>query len=177
MLFRSRYSVDQKWEIPHFEKMLYDNAQLIRLYALMHMTSNNHHYKEVVMSVSGWMADKMLSDQNLFFSAIDADTDQEEGGTYVWSDDEIEKLLDPDEYLILRQHFGLDQANNFENSFHLQIKRKLADVASEHKLSLEAATQLDRKSTRLNSSHVVSSYAVFCLKKKTPWSSSAVARS
>ena len=143
-----RYSVDQKWEIPHFEKMLYDNAQLIRLYALMHMTSNNPHYKEVVLSVSGWMADKMLSDHNLFYSAIDADTDQEEGGTYVWSDDEIEKLLDPDEYLILRQHFGLDQANNFENSFHLQIKRKLADVASEHKFSLEAATLL--KQTALN---------------------------
>ena len=94
------------------------------------------------------MADKMLSDQNLFYSAIDADTDQQEGGTYVWSDDEIEKLLDPNEYLMLRQHFGLDQANNFENSFHLQIKRKLADVATEQKLSLEAATRL--KQTALN---------------------------
>ncbi|MCK5916295.1 MAG: thioredoxin domain-containing protein, partial [Deltaproteobacteria bacterium] len=143
-----RYATDKKWLVPHFEKMLYDNAQLIRLYALMHMTSNNPHYKEVVLSVSGWMADKMLSDHNLFYSAIDADTDQEEGGTYVWSDDEIEKLLDPDEYLMLRQHFGLDQANNFENSFHLQIKRKLADVATEHKLSLEAATLL--KQTALN---------------------------
>ena len=90
-----RYSVDQKWEIPHFEKMLYDNAQLIRLYALMHKISNNPHYKEIALSVSGWMVNKMLSDQNLFFSAIDADTDQEEGRTYVWSEDEIEQLLDP----------------------------------------------------------------------------------
>jgi len=137
-----RYSVDQKWEIPHFEKMLYDNAQLIRLYALMYKISNNPHYKEVLLSVSGWMTNKMLSDQNLFFSAIDADTDQEEGGTYVWSEDEIEQLLDSNEYLILRQHFGLDQATNFENSFHLQIKRKLADVAKEQQLSLETAIQL-----------------------------------
>jgi len=137
-----RYSVDQKWEIPHFEKMLYDNAQLIRLYALMYKISNNPHYKEVVLSVAGWMTNKMLSDQNLFYSAIDADTDQEEGKTYVWSEDEIEQLLDPNEYLILRQHFGLDQATNFENSFHLQIKRKLADVAKEQQLSLETAIQL-----------------------------------
>ena len=143
-----RYSVDQKWEIPHFEKMLYDNAQLVRLYALMHMISNNPHYKEVVISVSAWMVDKMLSDHNLFYSAIDADTDQQEGGTYVWSDDEIEKLLDPNEYLMLRQHFGLDQASNFEHSFHLQIKRQLSDVATEQKLSLEAVTRI--KQTALN---------------------------
>ena len=137
-----RYSVDQKWEIPHFEKMLYDNAQLIRLYALMYMVSNNPQYKDIVLSVSDWMRDKMLSDQNLFYSAIDADTDQQEGGTYVWSEEEIQKLLEPSEYLILKQHFGLDQEKNFEDSFHLQIKRQLPDVAKMLNLSLEKAVHL-----------------------------------
>ena len=137
-----RYSVDEKWEIPHFEKMLYDNVQLIRLYSLMYMISNNPQYKEVVLSVSDWMTNKMLSDQNLFYSAIDADTDQQEGGTYVWSEEEIQELLDPSEYLILRQHFGLDQANNFEDSFHLQIKRQLPDVAKMQNLSLEKVVHL-----------------------------------
>jgi len=143
-----RYSVDQKWEIPHFEKMLYDNAQLIRLYALMYMISNNPQYKDVALSVSDWMIDKMLSDQNLFYSAIDADTDQQEGGTYIWSNEEIDKLLDPNEYLLLSQHFGLDQANNFENSFHLQIKKQLFEIASEQNISLAVATQLKQSSLK-----------------------------
>ena len=137
-----RYSVDQKWEIPHFEKMLYDNAQLIRLYALMYKISNNPQYKDIAFSVSDWMRDKMFSDQNLFYSAIDADTDQQEGGTYVWSEEEIQVLLEPSEFRILKQHFGLDQTKNFEDLFHLQIKRPLLDVAKMQNLSLEKAVHL-----------------------------------
>jgi len=117
----SRYSVDEYWMIPHFEKMLYDNAQLLALYADAWAISGNALYKRVVLETAAWVMRDMQSESGGYYSAIDADSEGVEGRYYVWQPQEVKKLLTKDEYLICEKRFALDQAANFEEDWHLYI--------------------------------------------------------
>ena len=88
----SRYSVDEFWHVPHFEKMLYDNGQLLSLYAKAFKMSGNERYASIIDQTIQWLVREMLDDSGGFYSALDADSEGEEGKFYVWTFNEIKEL-------------------------------------------------------------------------------------
>lgn len=89
----ARYSTDQDWEIPHFEKMLYDNAQLVRLYAEAYQQQKNPLYKKVIVETLNWIEEEMTAPEGGFYASLDADSEGEEGAYYVWTSQEIKEIL------------------------------------------------------------------------------------
>src|SRR6266566_902328 len=126
----SRYSVDAQWQIPHFEKMLYDNGPLLRLYSDAWTVTKNALFARVADETAGWVMREMQSPEGGYYSSLDADSEHEEGKFYVWTPAEVQALVSPDEYAVLAPHYGLDGPPNFENThWHLNVARTLAAVA------------------------------------------------
>ncbi len=126
-----RYSVDERWAIPHFEKMLYDNGPLLGLYADAFALTGRPRFRQVCEETVGWLTREMQAPEGGFYSALDADSEHEEGKFYVWTPEEVKRVLTPDEYAVVAPHYGLDQPPNFENRhWHLVIARPLAEVAA-----------------------------------------------
>lgn len=122
-----RYSVDEFWEIPHFEKMLYDNGQLLGLYADAFALTGEPYFREVAEGIVGWLRREMTSPEGAFYSSLDADSEGEEGRFYLWERDEVARLLTPQESALAGRHWGLDQPPNFERRhWHLKIAAPLA---------------------------------------------------
>jgi len=127
-----RYSVDERWEIPHFEKMLYDNAQLLPLYA------RAAELDEATRDCATWLVGDISAQDGGFMSSLDADSEGEEGRYYVWNRDEIRNTLDVEEFALIERRFGLDQPPNFEgHAWHLRAAMPLHEAAA--KLGIEAA--------------------------------------
>jgi uncharacterized protein YyaL (SSP411 family) len=133
----ARYSVDQFWMIPHYEKMLYDNGQLLRVYANAAIATGEPLFRDAAIHTAQWMMRDMQSGEGGFWSSLDADSEGHEGKFYVWDPAEIRSLLEPSEYEIFVRRFGLDQPANFEGKWHLHVHRSCEDIAAE--LSLEAS--------------------------------------
>jgi uncharacterized protein YyaL (SSP411 family) len=110
----SRYSVDDKWLVPHFEKMLYDNAQLLDLLALAWQRTGNMLYRERAEETVGWLQREMTSGEGAFYSSLDADSEGEEGKFYVWSLTEIEAALGAENAALFAQHYDVTAGGNFE---------------------------------------------------------------
>jgi uncharacterized protein len=109
----ARYSVDERWLVPHFEKMLYDNAQLIELLALAHLRSGRPLYRARIQETAEWLAREMTI-EGAFCASLDADTEGEEGRFYVWSLSEIEEQLGTADATIFARHYGVSLGGNFE---------------------------------------------------------------
>jgi len=124
-----RYSVDAHWTIPHFEKMLYDNGALIALYADAYRVTRDASFAEVVAESIGWAGREMRSPAGGFYSALDADSEGEEGRFYVWSRDEIASVLTRDEFAAAAGFYGLDGPPNFEGHWHLRVVQSVQAVA------------------------------------------------
>ena len=124
-----RYSVDAKWMIPHFEKMMYDNGQLLSLYVDAFLISSDPLFKNTAVKTAEWVMGSMQSSEGGYFSSLDADTEHEEGKYYVWDKDEIKSLLSDDEYTILEQRYKLDGPANFEGKWHLHAYAENKDIA------------------------------------------------
>jgi uncharacterized protein YyaL (SSP411 family) len=137
-----RYSVDAYWEIPHFEKMLYDNGPLLALYAQMWLVSGDELYRRVANETADWVVRDLHAPGGAFFATLDADSEGEEGKFYVWTPDEARKLLAADEYAVVAARFGLDEPPNFEGRWHLRVHRSLADSAHAAGVSESAARRL-----------------------------------
>ena len=138
-----RYSVDAEWNIPHFEKMLYDNGPLLRLYAEAFALTGEPQYQQVVTETAAWVMGEMQSPQGGFYSAQDADSEGVEGKFYVWTPKEVESLLTPDEYAVAARHYGLNRGANFEAThWHLYIAEPLWQVAKTLKRSNEECEAL-----------------------------------
>ena len=108
----SRYSTDTKWHVPHFEKMLYDNAQLVSLYSDAYLATQNELYKETVYQTLSYIAREMTTEQGGFYSALDADSLDKEGileeGTYyVWTKEELEQLLGVD-FTLFKEYYNIN---------------------------------------------------------------------
>jgi uncharacterized protein len=117
-----RYSVDAQWEIPHFEKMLYDNGQLLCLYADGWLLSGEPRWRAVVEQTIDWMLREIAAPQGGFYSSLDADSEGEEGKFYVWSRQEVRSLLTDAEYAVAERCWGLDGPPNFEHqAWHLHL--------------------------------------------------------
>lgn len=125
-----RYSVDERWEIPHFEKMLYDNGPLLQCYIEAWQLSGDTLYREVAERITGWVLREMQLPEGGYRASQDADTDGEEGGFYVWTQKEVRTLLNEEEYAIASRHFGLDRPPNFEDRWHLKISEPLERTAT-----------------------------------------------
>lgn len=112
----ARYSVDQHWLIPHFEKMLYDNALLIDIYSKAYQRYPKDLYRQVVEETIDWLEREMTSPQGACYAALDADTNGEEGLTYLWNPEQINAVLGDDEGAQLCRAYGITEQGNFENS-------------------------------------------------------------
>ncbi len=146
-----RYSVDAEWTIPHFEKMLYDNAALLALYADAWRATAEPAFERSARGIAAWALRDMRSPEGAFFSSVDADSEHEEGKFYVWTPDAVEALVTPGEWHVVRRHWGLDRSPNFEHSaWHLRIAIPLAEVAHDLGLTLaEAETRLESARSKL----------------------------
>ncbi len=126
-----RYSVDEAWNIPHFEKMLYDNGPLLRLYADAWLVTKDPLFQRVVEETAAWVMREMQAPQGGYYSSLDADSEHEEGKFYVWSREEVSHHTTASEYAVLAAHYGLDQPANFEgHHWHLCIAHPLDEVAA-----------------------------------------------
>jgi len=136
----SRYSTDEKWHIPHFEKMLYDNAQLISLYSDAYLITNNELYKNVVYETISFVLKELTNSNGGFYSSIDADSKsldgkENEGAYYVWKEDELKKLL-KDEFVIFSDYYNINKYGYWEDNNYVLIKNKSdATFAKAHNLS------------------------------------------
>jgi uncharacterized protein YyaL (SSP411 family) len=137
-----RYSVDQYWSIPHFEKMLYDNAALIALYADAWLVTRQPLLERAARGIAAWVLREMQSggdaNEGGYYSSLDADSEHEEGKYYVWTREEVQGLLTPEEYSVVEPHYGLDAAPNFEHgTWHLRVMKPLEVVAKRLSIPVE----------------------------------------
>ena len=130
-----RYSTDRYWRIPHFEKMLYDNAQLASVYAEAHRITGRGDFKQVVAEILAFVEREMSDPAGGFYAALDAETDAREGAFYVWSREELEAALDADEFALLADVYGIGAEPNFEERWVLLLPRPLADAAKKRELT------------------------------------------
>ena len=116
----ARYSVDAEWLVPHFEKMLYDNAQLVQLYLDAFLINSNTSHADVARDILEYVLRDMTHPQGGFYSAEDADSEGHEGKFYCWTRTELEKLLSPEEFNVVVQYFGITEQGNFVDHSHPQ---------------------------------------------------------
>jgi len=135
-----RYSVDREWMIPHFEKMLYDNGPLLQLCAWASQLSRDARFAEICTQTADWVMRDMQHSDGGYFSALDADSEGEEGLFYVWTPEEVRALLDEREYAPFAARFGLDRTANFEGRhWHLHGFKSEREAAVESSMDLDEA--------------------------------------
>jgi hypothetical protein len=110
----SRYSVDERWLVPHFEKMLYDNAQLLELLALAYGRSGNPLFRQRAVETVEWLKNEMTTAEGGFSASLDADSEGEEGKFYVWTKAEIDEALGAENAAVFVQHYDVTAEGNFE---------------------------------------------------------------
>jgi hypothetical protein len=110
----ARYSVDERWLVPHFEKMLYDNAQLLELLAAAYQRTGKELYRQRAHETVAWLAREMTTDEGAFAASLDADSEGEEGKFYVWSYDEVIRQLGVEDGEFFARHYDVTPAGNFE---------------------------------------------------------------
>jgi uncharacterized protein YyaL (SSP411 family) len=125
-----RYTVDRFWHIPHFEKMLYDNGQLAVVYSQGYEITKSDEYRRVLIEMNEFVLREMLSPEGGFYSALDAESEGEEGKFYRWKKEDVEQILTPDEFKRFAAVYQLDKAPNFEEHFYFpQFPVRLNELA------------------------------------------------
>jgi uncharacterized protein YyaL (SSP411 family) len=121
-----RYSVDRYWQIPHFEKMLYDNGPLLASYAQASIATGEKLFADAANATADWMLADMRDDNGGFYATRDADSEGHEGLFYLWDPDTARDLLG-DDYAVFARRFGLDKDANFEGRWHLTVRQPISD--------------------------------------------------
>lgn len=133
----ARYSVDPYWKVPHFEKMLYDNGQLLSLYANAYKVYGENEYKNVIHETINWLKDEMLSPQNSFYAAIDADSEGEEGKYYVWNSTDLQDILG-DDFELFKAYYNVDGFGEWEHGNNILMRlTDDEDFCEKHQLTTE----------------------------------------
>ena len=146
----SRYSVDERWLGPHFEKMLYDNAQLLELLALAYQRSREPLFARRARETVEWLRREMTTAEGAFAASLDADSEGEEGKFYVWSKNEIVELIGPEAGEFFARHYDVTDAGNFEGHNILNRLRSVArSEADEARLLSLRAILLDARAGRV----------------------------
>lgn len=130
-----RYSTDNQWLVPHFEKMLYNQAHLVRAYLQFYRLTADPVYRRIVEKTLDYVLAEMLSNENAFLSAGDADSEGEEGRFFIWTPKQIHQALGPALAKQAIELYGVTEAGNFEHYNILHLPVSLTDYAGEHKLS------------------------------------------
>jgi uncharacterized protein YyaL (SSP411 family) len=140
-----RYSVDERWLVPHFEKMLYDNAQLLHLYAEAQQISPRALWKRIAEETVEYLQREMISPEGGFYSTQDADSEGEEGKFFVWKTEEVASVLGPELAILAKARFGISEGGNFEHGANvLEVVNEVPDLSkrlgwSEEKVEQELA--------------------------------------
>jgi len=119
----SRYSTDTHWKVPHFEKMLYDNAQLVSLYAAAYQQTKNPYYQTIVAETVAFIESELTSEEGGFFASLDADSEGEEGKFYVWTATELKEVLGKNADLII-DYYNVTEKGNWENGVNILLKKE-----------------------------------------------------
>ena len=138
----ARYSVDEYWMIPHFEKMLYDNGALLAVYGEAAVATGDPFYGRIAADTATWAIREMQAPEGGFYSSYDADSEGHEGKFYVWDRDAVRQALTTEEYAAFAPHFGLDRAPNFEGHWHLHVFKSTQDVATSNGQAVEETQML-----------------------------------
>lgn len=140
-----RYSVDAEWLVPHFEKMLYDNALLSRVYLHTYLVTREPFYSRVATQTLDYVVREMTSPEGGFYSTQDADSEGEEGKFFLWTPAEIEALLPPKEAQLFMLYYDVSQRGNFEGKNILHVGKKLAALAEGAEVSEEEFKEVLRR--------------------------------
>jgi uncharacterized protein YyaL (SSP411 family) len=134
----ARYSVDETWKVPHFEKMLYDNGQLLSLFSKAWLSFQNPDFKKVIYQTVDFLEREMFDTKSgAFYSALDADSEGEEGKYYIWTEVELKKLLSPDELEFAKSYYNINERGHWEDgNFILLRSGSDQDFANEHSITL-----------------------------------------
>ncbi len=132
-----RYSTDAQWLVPHFEKMLYDNALLTRLYLHAYQATGEGFFRRVAEETLGYVKREMLDASGAFYSTQDADSEGVEGKFFVWDKEEVESLLGPEDARLFSAYFDVTEGGNFEERNILHVERRAEEVAREQNVSVE----------------------------------------
>lgn len=139
-----RYSTDPQWKVPHFEKMLYDNAQLICLYAKAYIVFKESRYKEVVYETIDFLNREMKHSAGGYYAALDADSEGEEGKFYIWTAEELKTLLGK-EFELFSTYYGIQQGEAWEKGQYVLHKKHTDDFfRKEYKMTVEALERAKR---------------------------------
>lgn len=137
----ARYSVDAYWKVPHFEKMLYDNAQLVTLYSEAFQATKNPVYKQVVYETLAFVEKELMSDEAGFYSALDADSEGEEGKFYVWKKEELQQLL-KENFELFADYYNVNETGFWEHENYILLREQTDEIiAKKHNLSVDALQQ------------------------------------
>lgn len=138
-----RYSTDREWLVPHFEKMLYDQAQLADLYIKAYRRTNNLEYRTAAEDTLNFVLTELRDKNGGFYSALDAETDGVEGQYYVWEKEEIEKILGPEDVKLFGAVYGLNEPKNFEHGYVLHRSADWGELAKAQNMTItELQSQL-----------------------------------
>ncbi len=132
-----RYSVDTRWMIPHFEKMLYDNGALLALYAEAWAATHNPLFARICRQTAGWVMRDMQFPDGGYCSSLDADSEGEEGRYYVWTHGQVHAQLATADYALFARRYGLDHPANFEGRWHLHVYRTIEQLGQEFPLGTD----------------------------------------
>jgi uncharacterized protein YyaL (SSP411 family) len=135
----ARYSVDGIWKVPHFEKMLYDNGQLLSLYAFAYQESGNELYKEICIQIIAFILRELTHEKGYFFSALDADSEGVEGKYYTWKKEELISILNEEEFKIIQDYYNINHLGFWEHEQYILLRANTDEhYASQLNLSEEA---------------------------------------
>ena len=142
----ARYSVDAKWHIPHFEKMLYDNGQLVSLYANAYQATQNPLYMDIVYRTTKFVERELMNNNGAFYSSLDADSDNkegelEEGAFYVWKKEELQQII-KDDFELFSDYYNVTDNWKWENdTYNLHRTKSDKEIAKQHNISIDELTQ------------------------------------
>ncbi|HEU5236808.1 MAG TPA: thioredoxin domain-containing protein [Pyrinomonadaceae bacterium] len=137
-----RYSVDAKWLVPHFEKMLYDNALLSTLYIHVYQVTRDEFYRRIAEEILDYVAREMTDSSGGFYSSQDADSEGEEGKFFVWSRQEVIDVLGDLNGAVFCDYYDITGAGNFEGHNILHVNTSIEAVAAKHEISTERAREI-----------------------------------
>jgi uncharacterized protein YyaL (SSP411 family) len=139
----ARYSTDAKWLVPHFEKMLYDNGQLVSIYAQAYKLTKNPLYKNVVTETIEFVERELMSQQSGFYSSLDADSEGEEGKFYVWTEEEIASLITNEKHRnIFKEYYDVSKSGNWEHVTILNQVQSVETLAKKYSVGPEEITKI-----------------------------------
>jgi uncharacterized protein YyaL (SSP411 family) len=138
----ARYSVDHLWKVPHFEKMLYDNAQLVSLYSEAFQATKNPLYKQVVYETLAFAERELMSQDGCFYSALDADSEGEEGKFYIWKKEELQTIL-KEGFELFADYFNVNEEGLWEDEQYILLRKESDEViAKKYGYSLTQLQQI-----------------------------------